>query len=163
MLGPINQFLLPVTTVLRDLELNGVSWRPYGNIAVISRFRTIILSADSEERYDVVGMTQHNGGYGCTFFYVDGERIGHVPVIYRYNDGAPDRTNDEIREDAVRAHDAKDPQRSVRRVSAMSVIPGSNHRVGQLVESMHCLWEGNFVRLFINLTSAENANNITER
>ena len=160
----MGQFLLPVTTALQDLEINGISWRLNGNDEVVSRFMTQIVSANSEARYSVFGMTCHNGGFGCTFCYVEGERIGQHPPIFRYNDGAPaDRTSDEIRQDALRAHETNQPQKGVRRVSAMSILPGFDLRDGQLVESMHCLWEGNFVRLFNNLTNAQNVNHITPR
>lgn len=157
-------FLMPVARELRDLRLNGVTWRPNNrNEEIISRFMTLIVSADSEARYLVFGMVRHNGYNGCTFCHANGERIAQQhPLIYRYNDGhAPDRTDAEIREDARLAVDNNEPQRGVRTVSAMSIIPDFDLRVGQLVEAMHCLWEGNFVRLFQNLKDPNNENNIT--
>lgn len=157
-------FLTPATRELRDLRLNGITWHPHENEEIISRFMTLLVSADSEARYPVFGMMRHNAfPNGCTFFYVNSERIGQQhPPIYPHNDGqAADRTDAEIREDARFAHVNNEPQRGVRCVSAMSIIPGFDLRVGQLVEAMHCLWEGNFVRLFQNLKDHNNDNHIT--
>lgn len=161
----MGHFLIPVTESLRDLCLNGVTWRPNGGEERVSRFMTLLVSADSEGRYPVFGMMRHNAANGCTFCYAEGERIGpHQPPIYRYNDNnAADRTDAEIRQDAEIAHEMDEPQRGVRAVSAMSIVPGFDLRSGQLVEAMHCLWEGIFVRLFNNLLDANIENNITPR
>lgn len=145
------QFLTPVATQLRDLRMNGVIWRTDDELEVHSRFMTLIVSADSEGRYVILQMSRFNTiDGGCTFCYANGVRIGHH-TIYRHDDNAADRTDAEIRDDARLAHETRQPQRGVRALSALSIIPDFDFREAQLVEAMHCLWEGNFVRLFQNL------------
>lgn len=160
----MSQFLTPVTMELRNLSQNGINWRPDDNEEIItSRFMTLIVSCDSEGRYDIFGMTRHNGDFGCTFCEANGERIGHH-TIYRKNDGnAADRNDAQIRRDANLAHETNQRQRGVRVISAMSIVPHFDLRTGQLVEAMHCLWEGNFLRLYNNLINPQTANHILPR
>lgn len=119
----------------------------------------MFLSADSDARYAIIGMTRFNGDYGCTFCYVVGLRIAEQqPPIYPFDDGdAADRTHDEMRNAGELAHDLNAEQRGVKAISALSILEGFDLRTGQLVEAMHCLWEGNFKRLFEILVAVRNA------
>ena len=110
-------------------------------------------------------MTRFNGANGCTFCYADGARIGERrPVRYKYNDGhAVDRTDAEIRQDARLAHQTNQLHRVVKTVSAMIMVPGFDLRVRQLVEAMHCLWGGNFKKLYNILVNPNTANGIRPR
>lgn len=144
----IAQFLAPVARELRDLRLNGVTWQPSVNEERTSRFMTLIASADSDARYAIFGMTRFNGHFGCTFCYVDGDIIGPGCVLHRLGNAADDRIDREIRKAAEEADRTEESQRGVTSMSALSVIDDFHLRIGQLVEAMHCLWEGNFTRLY---------------
>lgn len=156
----IHQLLTPVALELRDLYTNGVTWSPNANQERRSYFLTLIVSADSEGRYIIFGMMRHSGGYGCTFCTANGEKRGRQLSYHRNDGNAADRTYAEIRRDALESTETDLPQRGVKYHSPLSIVPEFDLRAGQLVEPMHCLWEGNFVRLFNNFTITNRENHL---
>lgn len=167
------KFLTPVAMELRTLRVDGLRWNPNGGPEIVSKFTTLIVSADSEARYLILGMMRHNAFSGCTFCYARGERAGdrHRLHLFRYNDGNPDnqevfaadRTNEEIRGDAALASENNRPVNGVREISALSIIPGFDLRKCQIVEALHCLFERNLPRLYELMTNANIDDYITPR
>lgn len=160
-------FLAPITEQLGHLYLDEVSWRPNPNNPNEqrrSRFMLLIVSADSEERYAILGMTRHNGEFGCTCCLIDGEvneeaanntRI--YPVVNE--DRTPNRTDQNIRADAEAAVRTERFVHGIQAFSALQILV-VNLRTAQLIDPLHCLWRGNFERVFKNLTSANRQNHI---
>ena len=71
----LNTLLQPIITELQVLSEEGVTWKSDGITPVISKFTTLICSADSIARPALLRMTQFNGKYGCTFCYAPGRSL----------------------------------------------------------------------------------------
>lgn len=148
-------FLQPLCRQLRQLHDIGIVWHrdPAAN-PVQSRFITLMILADSEARYSILGMMRHNSEYGCTMCYARGENVAaeggerRTHHIYRWQPEVQDRTDAEIRAAAARAEETDEPQQGVKNRSAMAVVPGVDLRSSQRFDAMHCFWEGIFKKMY---------------
>lgn len=166
----MSYYLAPVSRELEDLFFDGVTWRPEPNVERTSGFMVLIVSADSEERYAILEITRHNGVCGCTFCYVTGAREvapldpgGNLKVVYPLENeiSIQDRTNEEIRKDAVAAADTRRSVNGVLGRSALQPLLYIDLRIAQLVENLHCWWRGNFTKLYKNCINPARVGHLT--
>ena len=106
-----NVFLLQVIKELKQLE-KGISWtHPLTKNVCISRFFTIICTADAVARSHIRNMTLFNGRHGCGQCCHPGEVVskgrGHCRV-YPFSDSMELRSNDETSQLARVAHDTEE-------------------------------------------------------
>lgn len=119
-------FLTPVTITLHNLRHRGVNWQPNINEERRSRFMLLIVSADSEERYTIFGMTRHNGRFGCTCCLVNGvrniEAANHTRIYPVENEeNVRERTDLSIRRNSRRA-DREEYRKMVLKTFQLSIL-----------------------------------------
>lgn len=146
---------------LQDLYNTGVRWIPHeGGEERISKFAVCVLSCDTEARYKLLGCMRHNTrNFGCTYCYVQGETV-RGKALYAYNNTAPLRTDQEMRDDLQlylqrcanhrEGQPAVEPVHGIYKESFLSRLPGFDLARGVVVDAFHNSYEGNFEKVMLH-------------
>lgn len=140
----VTNIMDPIIDDLNELYDTGIIWRPTAGQEVISKFITIIFTADSVARSNVLRMKQYNGKFGCQFCYAPGKIVENQRIYDAQP--SPLRTMESHRQDLIKLTEGGKKVKDVNGVLGCSPfvsIRGFKLIGGSVVDIAHGAYIGN--------------------